>query len=280
LGNVTLTPIACMLTGRAARNETMRILRQKTSDALILLPLVGSVCVLTFWQSQWPLLFLPIMWIMLATFRLGRLGAALSLVILAVVGGVFTTLGQGPITLCGAAPGDRIQFFQFYLAATVLTVIPIAADLNSRRKLHRDLKRSEAKFRLLADHCTDVITRISVRKLKLTLSRSARPVPGMTSWRSQLSHSSNWPCRRSATSLMKRASSPSASQSASAAIAASRSDRGSISPWRNCRARRGDLVLVAGVADADADAAEVGAERGVDRAQAVVAGKCRRRPSP
>jgi diguanylate cyclase (GGDEF)-like protein/PAS domain S-box-containing protein len=162
LGNVTLTPIAYMLTGRAARSETVRILRKKRVDALVLLPLVGGVCVLTFWQSQWPLLFLPIMWIMLATFRLGRLGAALSLVILAVVGGVFTTLGEGPITLSGAAPGDRIQLFQFYLAATVLTVIPIAADLNSRRKLHRDLKRSEAEFRLLADHCTDVITRISV----------------------------------------------------------------------------------------------------------------------
>lgn len=161
LGNVTLTPIAYMLTGRAARNETVRMLQRKRRLALILLPLVAGVCFLTFWQSQWPLLFLPIMWIMLATFRLGRLGAALSLVILAVVGGVLTTMGQGPITLSGAPPGDRIQFFQFYLAATVLTVIPIAADLNSRRKLHRDLKRSEAEFRLLAEHCTDGITRIS-----------------------------------------------------------------------------------------------------------------------
>lgn len=36
LGNVTLTPIAYMLTGRAARNETVRILRRKTKDALVL----------------------------------------------------------------------------------------------------------------------------------------------------------------------------------------------------------------------------------------------------
>ena len=43
---------------------------------------------------------------------------------------------------------------------------------------------------------------------------------------------------------------------------------------------RRDPVLVAGVADADPDAAEIGAERGVDRAQAVVARRCRRRPSP
>jgi diguanylate cyclase (GGDEF)-like protein/PAS domain S-box-containing protein len=162
LGNLTLTPIAYMLTGRAALGETLRMLRRKRMEALILLPVIAAICFLTFWQSQWPMLFLPVMWVILATFRLGRLGAALSLVILAVVGGVFTTMGKGPVTLSGAAPGDRIQFFQFYLAATVLTVIPIAADLYSRRKLHRDLKRSEAEFRLLAEHCTDIIMRISV----------------------------------------------------------------------------------------------------------------------
>ena len=43
---------------------------------------------------------------------------------------------------------------------------------------------------------------------------------------------------------------------------------------------RRDPVLVAGMADADPHAAEIGAERGVDRAQAVVAGQCRRRSSP
>ena len=75
---------------------------------------------------------------------------------------------------------------------------------------------------------------------------------------------------------MKRASSPSASHSASAAIAASTSDKrlhlrlGVIAEHV-----RGDEVLPAGagVADADAHAAEFGAEHGVDRAQAVVAGK-------
>ena len=55
-----------------------------------------------------------------------------------------------------------MQFFQFYLAATVLTVIPIAADLHNRQKLNRSLRRSETEFRLLAEHCTDVIMRISV----------------------------------------------------------------------------------------------------------------------
>ena len=72
---------------------------------------------------------------------------------------------------------------------------------------------------------------------------------------------------------MKRASSPSASHSASAAIAASRSDeRLHLRLGVIAEHVAGDPVLVAGMADADADAAEFGAEAGVDRAQAVVAG--------
>lgn len=162
LGNLTMTPIAYMLSGQAARQETRRILRRRRRDALILLPLISAISLVTFWQTSWPLLFLPVMWIVLATFRLGRLGAAICLALLTLIGGVMTVKGLGPVALSGAAIGDRVQFFQFYLAATVLTVLPIAADLHSRRKLTGQLKRSEAEFRLLAEHCTDVILRISV----------------------------------------------------------------------------------------------------------------------
>lgn len=162
LGNLTLTPIAYMLSGQAARQETRRILRRRRRDALIVLPLVGLVCLVTFWQTSWPLLFLPVMLIVLATFRLGRLGAAICLALLTLIGGLMTMKGFGPVALSGAAVGDRVQFFQFYLASTVLTVLPIAADLHSRRKLTGQLRRSEAEFRLLADYCSDVIMRIRV----------------------------------------------------------------------------------------------------------------------
>ena len=83
-----------------------------------------------------------------------------------------------------------------------------------------------------------------------------------------------------ATSLMKRASSP---------RPASRfgGDRGEQVGQRLHFAlgviaehMRRDLVLVAGMADADADAAEIGAEAGVDRAQAIMAGGAAADSSP
>jgi len=135
LGNLALTPIAYMLTGRAARKETRRILGRRKRSALVLLPTVAAVSLLSFWQTSWPLLFLPVMWVVFATFRLGRLGAAVSLALLTTIGGLLTVRGLGPLALSEATIGERMQFFQFYLAATVLTVLPIAADLHSRRKL-------------------------------------------------------------------------------------------------------------------------------------------------
>ena len=178
LGNLALTPIAYMMTGRAAQKETRRILKRHKKTALTLLPTVGLIVFLTFWQSSWPILFLPVMWVVLVTFRLGRLGAAVSLALLTGIGGLLTAKGYGPVALTGASIGNRMQFFQFYLAATVLTVIPIAADLHHRQKLNRSLRRSESEFRLLAEHCTDVIMRISVDGRILYASPSIEQVTG------------------------------------------------------------------------------------------------------
>lgn len=160
LGNLAVAPIAFLLTGKAARRETLHILHQRRHDAAWVLPLVIAVTLLVFAQSSWPILFLPVMIVVFATFRLGRLGAATSLTLLIIIGGILTAQGSGPIKLSGAPLGERLQFFQFYIAATVLTVLPIAADLHARRKLLRQLRRSEAEFRMLAEHCTDVIMRL------------------------------------------------------------------------------------------------------------------------
>ena len=77
---------------------------------------------LVFSQDRLPLLFLPFLPMIIATFRLGRFGAALSVTILTVVGSYYTLLDTGPIALMGDDLGGRLQFLQFYLAITVLTV--------------------------------------------------------------------------------------------------------------------------------------------------------------
>lgn len=179
LGNLTFTPLALLLTGRHARRETVRMLAKRKGDAAGVLILVLATVVAVFAQSHLPLLFLPVMAIILATFRLGRVGAAIAVAILALAGGAFTSLGYGPIQLMG--PGDlgsRMQFFQFYLAATVLTVLPVSADLNHRKHLLTRVRTSEERFRMMAEHSSDLLMHIAPDGTFLYVSPSMRQIGG------------------------------------------------------------------------------------------------------
>lgn len=178
LGNITLTPLAIMV----ARGGLAKIFRagrrRATVESAILLLLVGVTSTAVFVQSGMPLLFLPILPIILVTFRVGRGGAAIAIVVLALIGGGATMAGMGPIYLHDAAFSTNVQLFQFYLAATVLTVLPVAADLHNRSRLHRQLRMSEARYRLLADHSTDILLHLEVDGRIRFVSRSMRQLGG------------------------------------------------------------------------------------------------------
>jgi len=160
LGNLTFTPLALLVMGRRARQSSWKALRRRGRDAIILLPLLLVTTLTVFGQQHMPLLFLPILPVMLIAFRTGREGAALAIALLAVTGGAMTAAGLGPTLLVGGSLGFRLLFFQFYLATTVLTVLPLTADLQQRRRLHRRIRHSEERYRLLADYSTDIILKL------------------------------------------------------------------------------------------------------------------------
>src|SRR3546814_11825815 len=79
-------------------------------------------------------------------FRLGNLGAAASVMILAMIGGMATMTGHGPLYMIPGTLGERMQFFQLFLALSFLLSMPIAAELNIRRRLFQMLQESEASY--------------------------------------------------------------------------------------------------------------------------------------
>lgn len=162
LGNLTFTPIALLLT-RSNRQALMRDMRRRdTVETVALLMLVIGTTAWVFRQQQLPLLFLPTLPMILVAFRVGRGGVALSIALLAMIGGLATASGGGPVHPLEASFGQHMQFFQFYLAATVLTLLPVTADLENRSRLHRMLRESEAGYRLIADHSSDIIFSLRV----------------------------------------------------------------------------------------------------------------------
>jgi diguanylate cyclase (GGDEF)-like protein/PAS domain S-box-containing protein len=126
-------------------------------EATLLFGLVLLACVITFGQNRIPLGFLPLLPITLATFRLGRLGAAVSVIIVAIVGGALTLRGLGPVMHIKGDAANRIHFFQLYTAAAVLMILPVAAALKQRKRLLETLLDSEARFRLVTENSTDII---------------------------------------------------------------------------------------------------------------------------
>ncbi len=89
-----------------------------------------------------------------------------------------TSVGSGPVYLIEGTIGFKVQFLQFYLATTILTVLPIAIDLNRRSALHRALHESEIRYRVLADTSTDIIMNVDNEGVIRFVSSSIRQLGG------------------------------------------------------------------------------------------------------
>ena len=151
---------------------------KRAVEVAIIMSMVLATCLLVFVQNHLPLLFLPMLPLIVAVFRTGRFGTAVSIVMLTVVGGWATINGYGPFFIVSASDGQRMQYFQFYLAVTVLTVLPIAAELNHRKALFRKLRASEARYRLVTEYSTDIVMNIDEKGLISFASPSVEVIGG------------------------------------------------------------------------------------------------------
>ncbi len=107
--------------------------------------MVALVTVLCFGQSSYPLLFLPMLAVIIGAFRLGPLGAAGGVLIVSIIGSGAIGLGSGPLPPV-ASPLVQSLFLQFYLLTLFAAALPIAALLAARERIA--LRLSE-KMRLL-----------------------------------------------------------------------------------------------------------------------------------
>ena len=176
LGGVTFTPIALLLTRTNRKAMLDELRRRNIAETVALLMLAIVVSTYVFGQQRFPFLVLPILPMILIAFRVGRAGVAISIAMLAMVGGLSTASGQGPIQLIDTSFGQQMQFFQFYLAATVLTLLPVTADLENRSRLHSKLRESEVAYRMIAEHCSDIIFNLKIDGTIRYVSPSCRQV--------------------------------------------------------------------------------------------------------
>lgn len=157
LGNIVFTPMFLLLFRGNVRKSLAGLKQETAFELAVLMGLYVASCVFTFAQSRWPLLFLPLGPLALICFRHDRSMVALAVAALAVIGGFYTALDSGPISMMDVSMREKTQFFQFYIAATVFTVMPIIGDLRTRNRLLRTVRTSEKQLQLLLENSTDAV---------------------------------------------------------------------------------------------------------------------------
>ena len=177
LGTLTFTPIVMLLLRGELRFWAKERPRGMWEPPLLLGAVAATTCYV-FAQSTMPLLFLPMLPMMIATVRLGRFGAASSTLIVTVGGGLLTLHGTGPIVLMTGGLAAKAQFFQLYLATSALLVLPVAALLKQHRELVIRLSQSEARHKLIELHSGDVILNSTVDGTILYASPAVRILGG------------------------------------------------------------------------------------------------------
>ncbi|MFC6792212.1 diguanylate cyclase [Methylobacterium komagatae] len=125
-------------------------------ECLLLLAFVCSVTYWVFYISPYPAIFAIFLPLMLVTFRVGRLGTKAAVMLIAIIGGIATMNGYGPISRLFPGPFMQAQAFQAFLAVTLLICLPVAAEVTARARLTAALAAHSQQMTLSA--ITDPLT--------------------------------------------------------------------------------------------------------------------------
>ncbi|MBM6577432.1 diguanylate cyclase [Microvirga sp. SRT01] len=161
LGMLIVTPTALLMLALVNPQSRAAVCQGSARRAAGLLTMVFAVTLAVFAQNSYPLLFLPLVALLAATYGLGPVGAASGVAIIAIVAPLMTGMGRGPLGLMLQSRIEMSFFLQFYLVVLFATALPLAALLAARDRLGRQCADSERLHRLLADTSSDVIVRFS-----------------------------------------------------------------------------------------------------------------------
>lgn len=177
LGSLTFGPFMFLCLRRQMRPWLSRIVDEGDLLTISAVALLVATCAVAFTVRQVPLLFLPILALAVLTCRGGLPGAAFGSVLLAIIGGALTLAGHAGFHF--GAQTLTFHFLQFYLGATTMTMLPIAAAITARGQMTARLQHSEAGYRLLADNIDDVVVQLDVAGRITYVSPSIRNVTGL-----------------------------------------------------------------------------------------------------
>lgn len=152
LGIAVMTPLYLSL------HRGKRFFGRSPLEVVGLLTLLFAVALGVFWQTKFPCLFLLMPILLLLGFRLRLAGSATGLLLISIVGGYFTMVGRGPISLMPYTSNvSRDLALQCFIAVSLLVLYSLDVVVAEFELRQANLQDSESRFRLLAEASNDVI---------------------------------------------------------------------------------------------------------------------------
>jgi diguanylate cyclase (GGDEF)-like protein/PAS domain S-box-containing protein len=152
LGIAVVTPTIVAILRSRMRNS--HLLRRRWIHPVMVL----VITVIVFQQNRLPLLFLVFPFLVLVLTQIDLGWAALSTLMVALVGGAYTVRGHGPLALSvQVSPEWKAAVLQLYLASAMATLYSISVVFGSLRKTQSELRKIAALHKLVVDNSRDVI---------------------------------------------------------------------------------------------------------------------------
>lgn len=107
----------------------------------VMLGIIAVVSWIVFWQVSFPLLWVTLLGVMIATYVSGPPGASLSVLIIAIIGSYATVHSEGQISLGDVDRRTTVLFFQIYLLTLLASALPFAALLARRERQLAETRR-------------------------------------------------------------------------------------------------------------------------------------------
>ncbi|MCH2459232.1 MAG: diguanylate cyclase, partial [Henriciella sp.] len=157
LGSLLCFPLALLIMTGVMREKIRR------ESSLVVLECAGHCIVIacvswiSYFQTTLALLFLPILPLMYAAWRCGRIGATVGLLTIATLAAVSLQAEVGFFNHVELSLASEVQFLQFYLTVLLLLALPISVALKQHRLVLGELEEKRALERLVADNTDDAL---------------------------------------------------------------------------------------------------------------------------
>jgi len=146
-----------LVRGHRTRSFNIRALFEFLGLSSLAAGLTGYV----FLTTRLPLTFIVPPAILLLTFRFRAVGAVVGVAVVTTIAASATAAGYGPIAfLLRHQPGDQVLLLQLFIAANLLSALPVAAVLNERDHQADETRAFAEHFKSVVENIGEVIFRI------------------------------------------------------------------------------------------------------------------------